>query len=169
MRRVIGEHTLTLTEFMTLTTQAEAMMNSRPLTPLTNDPSDLSALTPGHFLIGGPIAAVPEPELSYIPTNRLKHWQLLQAFHQRLWKRWHLEYLHTLQQRMKWNSQSDNLKIGDLVLMHQPSSPPLSWPLARIVGVSPGTDNIVRVVHLKTAQGPFTRPAHKVFPLPNLD
>lgn len=136
LRRVIGEHVLTLPGFTTLTTQAEAMLNSRPLTPLSNDPTDLTALTPGHFLIGRPLAAVPEPDLSLIPDNRLKHWQLIQALHQRVWKRWHLEYLHTLQQRLKWNSPSENLKVGDLVLIHQ-STPPLTWPLARIVGVSP--------------------------------
>lgn len=166
LRRVIGEQVLTLSEFMTLTTQIEAILNSRPLTPLSNDPSDLTALSPGHFLVGSPLVAVPEEDLQDVPTNRLKHWQLIQSLHQRVWKRWHLEYLHTLQQRGKWNVPAVNLREGDLVLIHQPT-PPLSWPLARITGVSPGKDGVVRVVHLKTAQGTFTRPAHKVFPLPS--
>lgn len=165
LRRVIGDQVLTLQEFITITTQAEAMLNSRPLTPLSNDPTDLSALTPGHFLIGTPLAAVPEADLSNAPQNRLKHWHLVQSLGQQIWKRWHLEYLHTLQQRGKWDSSTQNLKIGDLVLIHQPT-PPLTWPLARITGVYPGKDSVVRVVQLRTANGQLIRPSHKVFPLP---
>ncbi|XP_054259401.1 uncharacterized protein LOC128984138 [Macrosteles quadrilineatus] len=149
LRRVMSDTVLILSEFITLTTQVEAMLNSRPLTPLSSDPADLSTLTPGHFLIGTSLASVPEPHVMDVPTNRLKHWQLVQAFHQRLWKRWSLEYIHTFQQRSKWCKNSQNLKIGDLVLVHD-SSPPLNWPLARKTGIHPGKDGIVRVVDLKT-------------------
>lgn len=117
-------------------------------------------------MIGAPLTAVPEEDVQDVSTNRLKHWHLVKALHQRIWKRWQQEYLHTLQQRMKWASHQDNLKVGDLVLVEQQSTPPLTWPLARIIDVSPGKDNVVRVVHLKTATGILTRPTVKVFPLP---
>lgn len=54
LRRVIGTSKLTVEELATLLVQIEACVNSRPLTPLT----DTNVLTPGHFLIGEPIAAV---------------------------------------------------------------------------------------------------------------
>jgi hypothetical protein len=166
LRRVIGDTVLTLSQFTTLTIQVEAMLNSRPLTPLSSDPSDMTALTPGHFLIGAPLTAAPEPRVSEVPNNRLKHWHLVQAFHQRIWHRWSLEYIHTLQQRNKWTQFNENLKIGDLVLIHTPTSP-LEWPLARITGLHPGKDGIVRVVDLKTSTGQLTRPAVKVYLLPS--
>ncbi|XP_054257637.1 uncharacterized protein LOC128982723 [Macrosteles quadrilineatus] len=165
LKRVIGETILTLTQFQTLSIQVEAMLNSRPLTALSSDPSEISVLTPGHFLIGAPLVALPEPHLSEVPFNRLRQWQLVQAFHQRIWRRWQLEYLHSLQQRSKWTTPHENLKTGDLVLIHS-NSPPLTWPLGRIVSTHPGADGTVRVVTVKTVSGTFTRPVHKVFPLP---
>ncbi|GFX09681.1 integrase catalytic domain-containing protein [Trichonephila clavipes] len=45
----------------TLLIQIEACLNSRPLTELSPDPSDFTALTPAHFLVGGPIHQFSEP------------------------------------------------------------------------------------------------------------
>ena len=39
-------------EMQTLTVQIESILNSRPLTSLSNEPNDLSYLSSGHFLIG---------------------------------------------------------------------------------------------------------------------
>lgn len=51
-KRIIGETKLTFDQFYTILTQVETCLNSRSLTPLSNHPNDLQALTPGHFLIG---------------------------------------------------------------------------------------------------------------------
>lgn len=165
-RRVIGTHTLTYEEFVTLTARIEAVLNSRPLTPLSSDPNDLNALTPGHFLTGGPILTPAEPKLTDYPTNRLKRWQIVQAFTQHIWRRWQKEYLYTLQQRSKWDKMQENLKVNSLVIVHDWNTPPLQWKLARITSVIPGPDGVVRVVHLKTASGNISRPAVKVSLLP---
>ncbi|KAH8394377.1 hypothetical protein KR215_007024, partial [Drosophila sulfurigaster] len=52
----------TFEELSTLLSKIEACLNSRPLTPMSEDVSDLEALTPGHFLIGGPLLSMAEPE-----------------------------------------------------------------------------------------------------------
>ncbi|KAG8232856.1 hypothetical protein J437_LFUL012660 [Ladona fulva] len=166
LRRVMGTQILTLTEFITLLIKVEAMLNSRPLTPISSDPSEVSALTPGHFLIGRHLQSVPENDFSESPLNRLSRWQTVQALFQRLWKRWHKEYLHTLQQRSKWTIAKDGLKEGNLVLIQEPNAPPLVWPLGRVIATFPGEDGIVRVVQLRTTKGILSRPAIKVFPLP---
>jgi len=71
IKRIIGEASLRYEEFLTLLTQIEAILNSRPLTPLSSDPSDLSALTAAHFLIGCPITSYPKPTLEDMCVNRL--------------------------------------------------------------------------------------------------
>ncbi|GFU25543.1 integrase catalytic domain-containing protein [Trichonephila clavipes] len=52
---------LNFEECSTLLIQIEACLNSRPLTELSPYPSDFTALTPAHFLVGGPIHQFPEP------------------------------------------------------------------------------------------------------------
>ncbi|XP_029177147.1 uncharacterized protein LOC114945202 [Nylanderia fulva] len=59
LRRVIGDTLLTYEEMNTLLIQIEAVLNSRPLSALSDDPTDVSALTPGHFLIGSPLYRSP--------------------------------------------------------------------------------------------------------------
>ncbi|XP_036341216.1 uncharacterized protein LOC118750587 [Rhagoletis pomonella] len=73
--RCVGSQIMWHSQFQTLDTRIEACLNSRPITPLYDDPEDKFALSPGDFLIGAPLIAVPEPDLQHIHNNRLKHWQ----------------------------------------------------------------------------------------------
>ncbi|GBN90087.1 hypothetical protein AVEN_148487-1 [Araneus ventricosus] len=87
LKRVVGNSKLTFEEFLTVTTQIEGILNSRPLVPLTTDIEDLNALTPAHFLIGRSINSIVEPNLFEIPECRLKIWQKLAKMIQIIWKR----------------------------------------------------------------------------------
>ncbi|GFU21835.1 integrase catalytic domain-containing protein [Trichonephila clavipes] len=133
---------LNFEELVTLVTQIEACLNSRPLTPLSNDPQDLQPLTPGHFLIGAPMASFPE-EVPSQPACLKKRWNLIQHLRSQFWRRWHLEYLNQLQQRTKWNKPRRNLKVNDMVLVKEDNLPPLQWSLGRVVQVFPGDDGAV--------------------------
>ncbi|XP_053961109.1 uncharacterized protein LOC128865111 [Anastrepha ludens] len=44
------------------------------------NPEDLDVLTPGHFLIGGPLTAAPEPNITHLNYNPLGHWQRVTYF-----------------------------------------------------------------------------------------
>jgi len=69
LKRTLGEVCLTVGEMTTVLAQVEAVLNSRPLTPLSEDPSDLRVLTPGHCLIGDSLQAYPKKNLQEIPIN----------------------------------------------------------------------------------------------------
>lgn len=170
LRRIVGNTMLNYDQLYTLLTQIEACLNSRPLIPLSNDPNDLSALTPGHFLIGDSLTAPVEPDLTCIKENRLSKWQRIQQLLQHFWKRWSLEYLGNLQSRSKSSSNSNpDLKNGTIVLIKDDNLPPMHWRLGRIVEVHPGKDSKVRVVSVKTQLGVIKRPITKVCVLPITD
>ena len=166
IKRVIGEQILTFEELYTVFTKVEAILNSRPLVPISNDPNDLDILTPGHFLIGQGLIALPEYPFNEIKASRLSRFQLIQKISQSMWNRFYHEYLSTLQTRNKWYKQSENLKIGDLVLICDDNLPPLQWLRARVTEVHPGKDGVVRSVKLRTSQGTLVRPSSKLSKLP---
>ncbi|XP_022183202.1 uncharacterized protein LOC111042814 [Myzus persicae] len=166
LRRSLGETTLSQREATTLLAQIEAVLNSRPLIAASTDPNDLEALTPGHFLIGRPLTAIPEPCYSSIKTYKVR-WHKIQQIVQQFWQRWRTEYLQSLQVRNKWQKPKQNLQIGDLVLIREDFETPLAWRRGRVVDVHKGSDGFIRVATIKTHTGEVKRPVHKLCLLPN--
>ncbi|GFU38732.1 integrase catalytic domain-containing protein [Trichonephila clavipes] len=129
----------------TLLIQIEACLNSRPLTELSPDPSDFTALTPAHFLVGGPIHQFPEPSQPSRSVGLSERWNLIQRLRQYFWDRWSTEYLHRLQPRSKWCRTKQNLQLGDMVIVEKEKTAPLNWTLGRINKLFFGPDQKVRV------------------------
>lgn len=167
LRRILGVgSSLTFEELCTLFSQIEAILNSRPLTPLSADPSDFTPLTPGHFLIGRPLSSLPSPTTSKISINR---YQQLERLRQHFWSRWSREFLSELQQRVKWNqSNGTEIMIGDMVVVKD-EQPPMKWVLGRIKALHTGPDGKCRVVDVATSKGVITRALNKICYLPKTD
>ncbi|XP_045483078.1 uncharacterized protein LOC123688551, partial [Harmonia axyridis] len=119
--------------------KVEACLNSRPLTPLSDDPLDLNVLTPGHFLIGSPLLSTPQEDLRFENPNRIKKYYHLKQIVQHFWTRWSKDYLSTLQGRTRWRSNqgTSNMEPGTMVLLKEDNSPPQKWDLARIIETHP--------------------------------
>ncbi|XP_068151422.1 uncharacterized protein [Drosophila tropicalis] len=164
LRRVIGTNVLTFEQMHTLLSQIESVVNSRPL--CTASDTEIAYLSPAHFLIGRTYTAVPEDGYLQIPTNRLSYWQHVQAMLQGFWKRWHQEYLTSLQQRPKRTTKLPNIAIGKLVLITDSNAPPSAWLLGRVTQVFTGDDGLVRAVQVLTKSGEVTRLITKIAALP---
>lgn len=165
-KRIASNASLTFEKFYTLLVQIEAALNSRPLSPLSSEPSDYTPLTPSHFFIGRPMISVADPDVTQISDNRLSHFQHIQKLQQHFWSRWSLEYISELQQRLKWRSNHALLKVNDLVVIKDDGLPPCKWSLGRIECLHPGTDGIPRVATIRTKKGNIKRSFAKICPLP---
>lgn len=166
LRRVIGDTVLTFEELDTVFCKIEAVLNSRPLCPLSSDPNDLEALTPGHLLIGQPLNALPEYPFTEVRSHRLSRYQLLQQLSQSFWTRWSLEYLHILQQRVKWTDKTNPPKNGDLVLVKDVNLPPLFWRRGRIVKLTFGADGVPRFAEVLVGDSVLKRAVTTLSRLP---
>ncbi|XP_055634321.1 uncharacterized protein LOC129774582 [Toxorhynchites rutilus septentrionalis] len=107
-RRIFGNSSYTIDELTTAATHIESILNSRPLTPLTDHPNDLSVLTPGHFLIGEPMFSILEPDESNVTITKTSRLQEMRRAVQNFWKCWSRDYLTRLHQRSKWRSFFSN-------------------------------------------------------------
>ncbi|XP_037929718.1 uncharacterized protein LOC119664260, partial [Teleopsis dalmanni] len=101
---------LTYEELETVVLEVEAILNSRPLTPMSSNPNDLSALTPGHFLIGEPLTAMADAKAQSGNINLVTRWKLVSRLKLDFWERWKTEYLTELQCRHKWKAANPNIK-----------------------------------------------------------
>ncbi|XP_043461973.1 uncharacterized protein LOC122498348 [Leptopilina heterotoma] len=168
LRAVINGAPFTFEEFYTIIVEIEAILNSRPMCPVSSDPNDMNVLTPGHFLIGTSLSSILEESVLDIPTNRVNRFQLLSQVQQSFWRRWSTEYITQMQSRSKWKRRIDNsrLHLGRMVLLKDDNLPPLRWRLGRIEDLHPGTDGLVRVVSVRTSAGIVKRSLPKICILP---
>ncbi|GBP66323.1 hypothetical protein EVAR_77941_1 [Eumeta japonica] len=113
----------------TVLVQIEAILNSRPLSVLSSEPSELLPLTPSHFLTLTPIKTLPARDISDENVNLLQRKHIIDHVIQSFWKRWKVEYLHTLQTRQKWLKTGKSIQKGTVVVLKSDNSVPLDWPL----------------------------------------
>ena len=142
--------------------EIESILNSRPLTTVSNDPYDLEPLTPNHLLLLKPNGSLPPGVFDKRDSYSRKQWRQVQYLANVFWSRWIKEYLPTLQHRQKWTRPARNLTVNDVVLVHDKGLPRNTWLLGRIVEVYPDPSGLVRTVKLQTKQSYITRPITKL-------
>ena len=162
MKTIINNQVLPEETLYTVLVETEAIVNSRPLTPVSDDPNDYEALTPNHFLIRRASPNSPPGLFEEREIHSRKRWRMAQALADMIWRRWCKEYSPTLAVRSKWNKEQRNLKEGDLILVKSDDTQRSHWPLGRILKTSPGSDGRVRMAEVKTPSGTLMRPAAKL-------
>ena len=85
LKKIAGDAKLNFEELTTVLTQIEASLNSQPLATLPDPSDDMEVLTPGHFLIGSPLEALPECSNSYQPLKLFQRWCLCQVLVHHFW------------------------------------------------------------------------------------
>ena len=101
MKAVLGDPNafVGLETLRTVFAKVVTILNSRLLTPVSDDPSDYEPLTPSHFLPQRRNFALPPGCFEREDLYRRKQWRRAQFLADCFWKRWIQEYIPTLQQR----------------------------------------------------------------------
>ena len=139
---------------ITLMTEVEGILNSRPLTVETiNDPTSFQPLSPINLLTMKSKVVSPPPGKFLKPdVYSKKRWRRIQHIANEFWSRWRKEYLQSLQERQKWTSKRRNFRVDDIVLLKQSDIPRNQWSMGRITDVNNDQKGLVRSVTLKIGE-----------------
>ncbi|GBM77995.1 hypothetical protein AVEN_131389-1 [Araneus ventricosus] len=157
LRRSLGKLILSFEELGTVLCECESVINSRPLTCVSENLDDLVPLTPSMFLIENRNSSTGHIDLVETQSfkKRIKfRTKLLKDLRLRFRK----EYLSLLISKQSRNKNVREPQIGEVVLIGDDGKKLLNWPLAIIMEVLPGRDGKVRAVKVKTQSGVTSRP-----------
>ena len=94
--REVGNTVLSQEEMVTMLAEVGAVLNSRPIAPLTPDPNDGEALTSAHLLIDVGLRSLPhelEVGENVKGMTSLKRWRLISALKRTSWRAWSKDYI----------------------------------------------------------------------------
>ena len=148
--------------------ETESIINGRPITKMSSDIRDAAPLTPNHLLLLREGTQILPGKFGKTDLYQ-RRWRQCQYLAEQFWRKWVREYLPQLQQRNKWFYERRNIKIGDLVLILDESTPRNLWPMGLVVDINMGRDNLVRSVKIKTNSATLVRPITKVILLEGAD
>ena len=175
LKKTLGKSRLDFNELLTVLHEVELILNSKPLTHISDDIND-DILTPNHVLFGRKLPLTNEsddphdvdhtPDTAEELTTRMRY---LQKLIDKFWNQWRNDYLLSLREQMRphQNTVTSKPQIDDIVLVHDDKVPRHRWNVARIVAVDTGSDGQIRsarVVSAKTGNI-VRRPINKLYPI----
>ena len=185
MRKVVGRQLLSLPQLLTLLAEVDAVVNNRPLTPVSADDEGpgLLVLSPAHFLVGGRPTLIPvdtssadDPDYSPDISSRdhiLQWWRASQVLLERFWKCWRTEYLQLLRERANPDhrqpktSLSGQPQVGEIVIVKSEGIPRGQWHIGKVTAANASaTDGCVRSAEVLMPSGrTVERPLSLLYPL----
>ncbi|GFY21393.1 integrase catalytic domain-containing protein [Trichonephila clavipes] len=144
------------------TRDGEAVVNSFPLTCVSENPNDLIPLTPSLFLNGKSSYNTIDLDLSEFSKFHKKiryRRKLIHDFRSRFRKEYHGQL------RQKRPGKPDHDFTVDVVMIEEPSKKRVYWPLGTVISLLPGRDGKVRTLKLKCKNSELIRPIQRVYPL----
>ena len=166
LKKTIGKKCLTERQLATILTEAEAVLNSRPLVYVDDDINSNSALTPQDFLSLYSLHVIPnlteeaDPEFDFTRRSSAKQllqtWKCGQKHLNQFWKLWRSEYLLSLQERPQMglkcprSTVAASPRVGDVVLIKE-ELPRGRWKVGRICELIPSKDQRIRSAKITVA------------------
>ena len=156
IKRVVGRARLDYQEFITLISELNGMLNSRPISYVYDTVGEEEAITPSRLWCGKNITMFPpfyearfencDPEIC---NKRLKY---LDKVINHFWNRFSSQYLVSLSERhlaRNLPKEGRQPKVGEVVLVKHDILPRGQWKIGKVTKVTPGPDGVIRRVELK--------------------
>ncbi len=163
LKRTVGKGSLSWNELKAILKTVAEVMNSRPLTYVSENANDLEPLTPSLFLHPFGNASFPESELTDAEKLRVR-WSYVNMLRKELKGRFVKEYLAMLVNRYP-KKVTRKLTVGEIVLVGCDNLKRIHWPLGRVIELKPGPDGVCRIARVKTEKDEITRSVQRLFPL----
>ena len=115
-KMIVHNHRLTMSEFMTTCYEIANIVNERPLGLQPSIDANINILTPNCLLMGRATASNPNvwvPEYLSIQNRCGLVGEVIAQF----WKYWIQYFAPSLVYQKKWNKRSEEIKVGDVVLV----------------------------------------------------
>jgi hypothetical protein len=162
LRKTLGKASSIYEELETTMCDCEPVINSRPLTYVSKDGTDLAPITPNMFLLD--IKGIGIADCDTVDSGRLnRRARYRQTVKESLWQRFKSKYLSQLVLTSK--KKGCKLQLQEVVLLGVENTKRIDWPLAVVEELIPGRDGEVQLVKLRTASGVLLRPIQRVYPL----
>lgn len=129
--------------------EAMSIINSRPLATVLD--SDMP-LTPNQLLtMKSCSTSSPPGHFDEQDTYSRKRWRVVQSLATEFWAKWKTNYVNNLQQRDKWVHKTDDIQLGDIVLVEDCNTPRSDWAVAKVIKTIPSKDQLIRKVVVEIA------------------
>ena len=113
-----GQKSLDDESLITFMIHVEGILNSKPFTVETINPTRFQPLSPINLLTMKSKDVSPPPGKFLKPDLYSKRrCRRIQHIANQFWSRWEKEYLQSLQERQKWTNKRRNFRVDDIVLL----------------------------------------------------
>ncbi|XP_033759487.1 uncharacterized protein LOC117341732 [Pecten maximus] len=147
--------------------EASAVINSRPLTPVSSDLDNPYPLSPSVLLTQKSDSIVDIVIPTDVKNMYRAQWKRVQILAEIFWRRWKSEFLQTLQCRRKWTSDERSLHSDDVVLLRDKEVARNYWLLGVVTRTITSEDGKIRKAEVRviTQSGKpttYTRPVNEM-------
>ena len=180
LKKILGRACVTYEELLTILTEIECVLNSRPLTYVSTEDLE-EPLTPSHLLCGRRLLSVPygdipeatDPDWDPKSDDLTRRVVYLQRLIDKFWNRWSKEYLLELRESHRntlQDSSPQEISVGEMVVVHDDNQRRGLWNLGKIEKLIEGEDHRIRSAVVRVhGEGRKTktlkRPINKLYSL----
>lgn len=165
LKVVLGAQTVTEEVLVTVLTEIEGILNSKPIGYVSADISDPDPITPNLLLMGRRDASLPQAVYAGTELLSRRRWRHSQVLIDLFWTRFIRDYLPSLQTRHKWKEDTPKLEEGTVVMCMDPQMPRGLWPVGKVTRVMASKDGRVRTVEVTINGKQYVRPVARLVTL----